>query len=543
MQRFAVILALLFLGFGMPGTAEQLTSYLNSNTAELNQYALEIVDAKGNGVSFYGGDQTGPESPFNNGSLAKVFTALLTARLAEKNLLAYDRQIGDGISLEQVLTHTSGLQQRGFGTAQTVSGFIPPRSRHLRQFAHLPPGEGILYSSPAFSLIETAIEQATGDSFEKVMAEELFLPLGLADTNYGPLPSPAAGRNKNGNPYPEYKTLLPASGNIVSSPRDMAALLKMLLSDRADFLSSASIDEMMRLRTTHGDPHYGRSLAFQVKSYNGIKILSHDGAAPGTNARLLLIPRLGKGFYFVYNSNSYDPKNDVTAIILKSLLGLEQPPESLRPVHSGDLDDVFEGWYIPLSNSLTTIEKINTLLGQVRLHRDKMGFSAGDRSYSLQKGGIYYRKDSAVPAGFRTIGRKTYLTIGNTLFRRAEAGESLPVQAALLALCLLGIVSVLFIPRRGKSRIIEVIYTAFFVYYLYCLATTDIWMITYGTPLKFAALSVILLILPLIRTVHMIIRLLRKEPVFIKKTMPDWISSVLMIILSLQLFQYNLIQL
>ncbi|MCX8099083.1 MAG: beta-lactamase family protein [Casimicrobiaceae bacterium] len=149
------------------------------------------------------------------GSCGKAMTATLVARLVERGLIGWEDTLGQHFqdeavqdsplaraTLIELLAHRSGVPAnfdvRAYAGRQDVKA-----ARRVRDA----PGSRFEYSNWGYTIVAAMLEQATGKSFETLLAEELFAPLGMASAGFGgtgtpgrldqPWPHDAAGR-----PYP-----------------------------------------------------------------------------------------------------------------------------------------------------------------------------------------------------------------------------------------------------------------------------------------------------------------------------------------------------
>ncbi len=162
------------------------------------------------------------------GSIAKSFTATLIARLVERGVLNWDTTISDvlgdsmeireswrQITIEQLLTHTSGASSR----------FRPPLSflfrthtegeersaaraslitRFMKNDPLAPAGSTFMYSNGGVLIAGVMAEKLTGRSWEDLIRQEIFLPLGIRSGGFG---VPTGGTGEPGQPR-GHKSLL-----------------------------------------------------------------------------------------------------------------------------------------------------------------------------------------------------------------------------------------------------------------------------------------------------------------------------------------------
>jgi CubicO group peptidase (beta-lactamase class C family) len=130
---------------------------------------------------------------FDIGSLTKQFTAAAVLKLEMQGRVGtsdviskyFDRVPPDKatITLHQLLTHTSGLQDT-FGGDYEVMTRAQLIDRALHSKLLTVPGERFSYSNAGYSLLAAVIEIASGDSYEEFLRENLFEPAAMNQTGY-----------------------------------------------------------------------------------------------------------------------------------------------------------------------------------------------------------------------------------------------------------------------------------------------------------------------------------------------------------------------
>jgi CubicO group peptidase (beta-lactamase class C family) len=138
------------------------------------------------------GQAVRPQARFWIASISKQFTAAAVLRCQELGLLRLDDALGDrlpgvpsdkrGITLRQLLTHTSGLGQ-GYafeGQADRSTAM----ARVLAVPLAGPPGSGFRYSNENYAVLVAVVEQATGRPYPEFVREELWRPARLRETGF-----------------------------------------------------------------------------------------------------------------------------------------------------------------------------------------------------------------------------------------------------------------------------------------------------------------------------------------------------------------------
>jgi CubicO group peptidase (beta-lactamase class C family) len=136
----------------------------------------------------------GPDAVFNLGSITKPFTAAAVLRLQEAGKLRTTDPVsrflagvpGDkaGMTLEHLLTHSSGLESDFSPTDYEPTTREEYVRRALASRLLIPPGQGYAYSNAGYSLLAAIVEQETGKDYEAALGELVLRPAGLVETGY-----------------------------------------------------------------------------------------------------------------------------------------------------------------------------------------------------------------------------------------------------------------------------------------------------------------------------------------------------------------------
>jgi CubicO group peptidase (beta-lactamase class C family) len=159
----------------------------------------KVVFAKGYGLADV--EKNNPNTPdtrFMIGSITKQFTAMLVTQLVEKGNLELDntisdfipefpRDIGDRITIEMLLCHSSGLifpegiEKYYYATRKEewLQEYLKQLSEEGLRFE---PGKGYGYSNAGYFILGLIIEKVTGKSYEEVLNDQILKPLGMMQT-------------------------------------------------------------------------------------------------------------------------------------------------------------------------------------------------------------------------------------------------------------------------------------------------------------------------------------------------------------------------
>ena len=331
-----------------------LQSFLGSYESELQQslartgtpgaavavvYDSAVIFQKGFGVKANGStDSVDVNTVFRIGSVSKGFASFLTGILVEEGILSWNDCVVNyypefalqsedhtqKINLTHVLSHTTGLPYHTY-TNLIEEGL--PLSHIVRLLPEVKligdPGEIYSYQNVAYSAIGEVIHCATDLSYETLMEERVFKPLGMhhASLSYnriisvGNVAMPHQRVKKGWRPVPiseNYYNASPAGG-INASISDMAKWMLALLGNREDVISRNTLDELSqpvvktrlknwRFRKLPGyeSAYYG--LGWRVLHYDNDTLIYHGGYVNGYRSEMAFSPRDGIGVCFLMNA-------------------------------------------------------------------------------------------------------------------------------------------------------------------------------------------------------------------------------------------------
>ncbi|MER5391747.1 serine hydrolase [Saccharopolyspora sp. NPDC002686] len=155
---------------------------------------LRYADGKGTELP---ADQQEPmrtDTIFDAASISKLFTSIAALQLVDAGEVDLGAPVADylpefgvngkqGITVEQLLTHTSGLQ------AEVQLWKLPPEQRIpsvMQLTPEHPPGTNYTYADPNMITLGVLVQRVTGEPLDRVVAERITGPLGMRDTGYNP---------------------------------------------------------------------------------------------------------------------------------------------------------------------------------------------------------------------------------------------------------------------------------------------------------------------------------------------------------------------
>lgn len=269
-----------------------------------------------------------PGSRFGTASASKLFTAVALVSCFERGLASPATFVADllrpdlrpramdpGVTLEHLLTHTSGIADYfdEYGDEpfeaiwrRTNPALVRAPRDLLPLFGGLParalPGAEVRYCNAGFILAGLAIETLTGRSFYEAVAEAVLEPAGMTATGYpaldeaipdvaiGYLDSPGTGDTAPNNLF-----AIPArgqpDGGAFTTASDVVRFLDAFRDGR--LVGPAWRDEMLRPRVADQRESTTYGLAWWIAGEGLLARVGHPGGDPGYDVRVRWYPATG----------------------------------------------------------------------------------------------------------------------------------------------------------------------------------------------------------------------------------------------------------
>lgn len=331
MRLLLLVLVLLVVGAGPAAAAgpDPTDDYMRRYQSEHRLPGLAFAVVRGDEVVHsrtWGtdgdGDAVTADTPFLLGSVSKPFTALAVMQLVEKGLVGLDAPVRTyrpefppGITVRQLLTHTSGLPQWALRTDRFGSdaGELDRAVRELEPGRT--PGEH-QYSDANYLAAAAVVEAVTGRRFGDHLHRAVLDPLGMdhaVATTADAASLPAGHRYYLGHPRrfdPLYDPSGVAYGYLGADLDDVTHFVTAQLRGgrygSARLLSPAGVALTQKGVADFGAGRYG--LGWRESELDGDRIVWHAGATPGYFSHVVLVP--GSDLGVVVLANAYSPAVD-----------------------------------------------------------------------------------------------------------------------------------------------------------------------------------------------------------------------------------------
>lgn len=256
------------------------------------------------------------ESQIPVASVSKLFTALSLANFALEKGISIDTAFNslllknkrlppefDGITLRELLTHTSGLSDKSW--LQNIPiGAQKRKLSNISQNLNLPDGKKeFQYADVNFDLIGYVLEEGTKTSFETLIRENM-LSIGGMEQSYFLTAEPADSFPVLGYKHTFlWKRMEPAKLNIERSPSPSSGLVvtPLDLSKALLYLCRGGMgifgEELEWLKEGSQTP-----AGFQKITINQTEFLGHFGGSGGFSSLLLYSPVSETGLFLLSNA-------------------------------------------------------------------------------------------------------------------------------------------------------------------------------------------------------------------------------------------------
>jgi len=307
--------------------------------AVLRDGEIATVAAAGVRDTRTGQPLTGDE-PFHIGSVTKSMTATAIASLVEDGTLRWDLTVGEalpavemldgyrGITLRQLVDHAGGIlpytqisavEEERFGSLPGVGG--QQRAGFLKYVLArepaAPPGKTMIYSNAGYSLAGHIAERVARTSWEKLLRERVFRPLGLEtagfgwpdreghdDTARGHFGAPPEFRPREAGEY-NLGDYLDPSGDVHMSVRDLARYARAHLRGlrgEEDLLAPATIQALHTAIPVDGQTYAGGWVLDSTE--DGLPVHWHNGSTGIWFSMVRLVPQRNWGVVVMMNAGT-----------------------------------------------------------------------------------------------------------------------------------------------------------------------------------------------------------------------------------------------
>lgn len=320
-RRFSKLIAILAFAFAAHAQIPPSAADIAAKTDEYMNALLKVKGVGGSVLISRKGDQivnrgygyadaaakvpNAPNTKFRIGSITKQFTAAAVLLLQDKGMLSVNdpacKYLEDcpetwkQVTIHQLLSHTSGITN-----FTALPEFRTKKTEDLKPYdvlamvKSLPlrstPGEKFEYSNTNYTILGFVIEKASGRPYDVFLKENIFGPLGLADTGYDfgreRLPNAALGYSKRGDevvPASAISMQVPyAAGALYSTVGDLFKWQDALLGGK--LLKAESLAAMLAPNLN------GYGYGIGKGTTTGRERIAHAGGIDGFSSNIAILP-------------------------------------------------------------------------------------------------------------------------------------------------------------------------------------------------------------------------------------------------------------
>ena len=312
MPRLRARVAELLAEYGIPSAAIGVLQ-----DGELTEFAVGVKNVETR-------EPATTDTVYQCGSMAKTWTALAFLQLVDEGKVALDEpvrtwlpdfrvadpEVSAKVTPRQLLFHTNGIEE-AYGDPGEDDDVYERMAGNIADAPQVfPLGHTHGYSAAlGYAVLARILEVHDGKSWDDVMRERLFDPMGLTGTNsrHEQVDATRAAtghliRSLDEGPIVTPVDHLPRAfgpgGTITSTIREVLTMAHVLLNggmapNGKRIVSAESVREMMRSRVPVPDPYlFGPewALGLIVCDWHGETVYATDGSTIGQNARLRLLP-------------------------------------------------------------------------------------------------------------------------------------------------------------------------------------------------------------------------------------------------------------
>jgi CubicO group peptidase (beta-lactamase class C family) len=349
------------------------------------------------GYGYANAEQQVPVDPlttlFRVGSISKVPVWMTMLQLAEQGVLSLDDPVKDHLQtvvledrfpapilIRQLMTHSSGFEDRVYGLFTDGSARVPPLADYLAQNAPrqlFRPGSTAAYSNYGTALAARVVENATESPFEAHVQGAIFEPLGISaiyrqsDTEVFRDRLAQAYRYDGDEPVRlgiEYVVPAPA-GALSATADDLARLMIELLDPNPSAVLGREGKRGLLERAVSVDPKMnGRTLGlYEMTLRDGVRAVGHGGDTVAFHSRMVLWPTQRLGLFI--STNTVGGERVVGDLVRAFAAHYQLDGSAGGAVVTEELSGV-AGTYGPSRREETGPFKLLALLSQISLSAD-----------------------------------------------------------------------------------------------------------------------------------------------------------------------------
>ena len=319
------------------------------------------------------------DTGFLLGSISKVLVTSMLMRFVERGTVGLedrviellpelrlaDRETLEELRVVNLVNHSSGIDASDYAPD-------PGRGKYaIRRYVELladkgqlyPLGRHISYCNPAFVIAGRLLEVLSGDTFDALLRQEIFGPIGmersctsgdeaiLQRTAVGHIVDPATNVPRATRRFMLPYSMAPAGSTVITTIGDLLRFARVHISggltpEGTRVLASDSVDAMAaETMCEHEMGGFGVGLGWLLPPFGSTQVLMHTGGSYGGLSSLIVIPERRFACAAFGNSTSAAAVHrQLHDFVLHELLGLP-PADALAPAAPEIEPTRYEGTY------------------------------------------------------------------------------------------------------------------------------------------------------------------------------------------------------
>ena len=363
------------------------------------------------------------------GTVGKVFTWAGIMQQVERGNIELEEDINqylpeelrleyedneDPVTLAEIMSHRAGFERRDMGHTLTEEDFLD-LSQYIEESgypARAYAGRDIhSYSNHGATLAGAVLEEATDQSYEDYLQEEIFAPLWMRNSTAEQPPADrerlsSGHRTAAGSHRPvdfEYIQDIPAGGHSVTA-RDMANFMRAIMprTEEDRMWRIISEDMIEKLFSPRYSPHpraAGWTYVMKSGEFFGEPVIWHKGDTEYFNSGLYFLPDRDLGIFVSYNGG--EGKSARRELVNAFIGGFLAEGESQDHFQLGADEDLSEyaGRYYTAPASYTTPEKVFSRIESTRVKAEESRLLVSDEDkmtyYPHEEGEKFISQDGS----------------------------------------------------------------------------------------------------------------------------------------------------
>ncbi len=410
-------------------------------------------------------------------SISKTFTAAAIAQLVEQGRIAslddpankYLKRVrlpsrdGKDVTLRELLTHSAGFEERGYGFARHGVTGIPASGDFVRSAVPAlvrTPGTRIVYANIDPPILGMVIEDITGRTLQAYLAQHVFAPLGMRHTvlNYAADGGPSLVQEWSAAGFAPRVLNAPffaPTGSVQTTGADMAVYMAAMFGAAPRVLTPSMIARLWTPLMRNDAALTPLAMAWFLPQWNGVGVAEHAGGFSGFASWLILIPAQKTGLFIAWGEDSTRPGQrpfgytEIHDGFLRAALGPHEPLPRLTD-QSGLARFVGRYWRERRPHTNPEVLLSIDAMHDAALRKDGL-YVDGDGPFHLVAPGVIARDTDGTQYPTRYVLSGDELLAVSDYSRRVSAiGDPhifMDAAFGLIALCLGGLIAMFWMAK------------------------------------------------------------------------------------------------